>query len=69
MSAAFQTHREAALALLSGADSRLTRKAGSFLGQCVVDPMPLTNAQRDWLDTLLERAALPPLMEEGVRHV
>ena len=61
MSGPFPTHRAAALALLTG-DNRLTRKAGSFLGQCVVDSMPLTEAQRDWLDTLLDRAGLPPLV-------
>jgi hypothetical protein len=62
MSAAFPTPRAAALALLNG-EYRLTRKAGSFLGQCVADPMPLTEAQRDWLDTLLERAGLPELRQ------
>lgn len=60
MRAPFVTHREAALALLNG-NSRLTRKAGSFLGQCAVDPMPLTDAQSEWLDTLLKRAGLPSL--------
>jgi hypothetical protein len=59
---AFQTHREAALALLN-AGGRLTRKAGSFLGQCAVDPVPLTGLQQEWLDTLLERAGLPPLVQ------
>jgi len=58
----FSTHREAALALLNGS-SRLTRKAGSFLGQCAVDPTPLSDAQHDWLKTLLERASLPSLRE------
>lgn len=53
-------HQTAALALLN-AGGRLTRKAGSFLGQCVVDPAPLTEAQHDWISTLLERAGLPPL--------
>ncbi|OQW44446.1 MAG: hypothetical protein A4S16_03515 [Proteobacteria bacterium SG_bin6] len=52
--------RAAALALLTHAD-RLTRKAGSFLGQCVVDPTPLSVAQREWLDGLLDRSGLPPL--------
>lgn len=56
----FPNHREAALALLNG-ETRLTRKAGSFLGQCAVDPLPLTDAQLDWLETLLERAGLPPV--------
>lgn len=65
MSAGFEAQREAAIALLSRdpAQTRLTRKAGSFLGQCAVDPMPLSEAQREWLDTLLQRAGLPPLTE------
>lgn len=58
----FEDHRTAALALLNG-DHRLTRKAGSFLGQCTVDPQPLSSAQREWIDTLLIRAGLPPLGE------
>lgn len=65
MPEAFASHSEAALALLNQG-GRLTRKAGSFLGQCVVDETPLTEAQRDWLATLLERAGLPPL--EGGEH-
>lgn len=36
----------------------LTRKAGSFAGQCVVDPTPLTAAQAEWLDKLAERAGV-----------
>jgi hypothetical protein len=61
------TQREAALALLNldPAATRLTRKAGSFLGQLVCDPTPLTDKQRDWLATLLERAGLPPLADGG----
>jgi|GEM_PF-660380 len=58
----FESHREAALALLNGS-SRLTRKAGSFLGQLAVDPTPMSDAQADWLATLLERASLPSLRE------
>lgn len=57
---AFPDHRSAALALLNGR-SRLSRKAGSFLGQCAVDPTPLSAAQFDWLATLLDRAGLPGL--------
>jgi hypothetical protein len=63
MSGPFRAPRDAALALLNDPNARLTRKAGSFLGQCAVDPVPLTDAQREWLDTLLDRAGLPPLME------
>lgn len=63
----FTTQREAALALLNGG-FRLTRKAGSFAGQLAVDPMPMTESQRSWLETLLERSGLPPLMDgEAVR--
>lgn len=42
---------------------KLTRKAGSFIGQCVVDPQPLTESQASWLATLLERAGLPKTWE------
>ena len=58
----FPDHRAAALALLKS-DARLSRKAGSFLGQCVVDATDLTEHQSEWLAKLLERAGLPPLME------
>lgn len=58
----FKSHRAAALALLNGA-YRLSRKAGQFLGQLAVDASPMSEAQANWLAKLLERAALPPLME------
>ena len=64
MSAPFPSQREAALALLVG-DNRLTRKAGSFLGQLCVDPTPLSTAQAEWIATLLDRAGLPPLANGG----
>lgn len=64
---AFADHRSAALALLNS-DARLTRKAGSFLGQCAADSTPLSNAQLDWLRTLLERAELPPLSIEAAQN-
>lgn len=60
----FVNQRSAALALLNGG-SRLSRKAGSFCGQCAVDPSRLSEAQLQWLQTLLERAGLPPLAEGG----
>lgn len=64
MRGSFANQRDAALALLTG-EARLTRKAGSFLGQLAVDPTPMSAAQRDWLGTLLERACLPPF-DDGV---
>ena len=60
----FPDHRAAALALLNGT-SRLSRKAGQFLGQLAVDPSPMSEAQADWLGKLLERAGLPRLAEGG----
>jgi hypothetical protein len=56
----FTNHREAALALLNS-NYRHSRKAGQFLGQIVVDPTPMSEAQADWLAKLLERHGLPPL--------
>ncbi|ROT96499.1 hypothetical protein EB810_00585 [Altererythrobacter sp. FM1] len=60
----FSDHRAAALALLNGT-SRLSRKAGQFLGQLAVDPTPMSEAQADWLAKLLDRAGLPPMAEGG----
>lgn len=60
----FSDHRAAALALLNGT-SRLSRKAGQFLGQLAVDPSPMSKAQADWLGKLLDRAGLPPVAEGG----
>lgn len=61
---AFDNHRDAALALLNG-NSRLSRKAGQFLGQLVVDASPMSKAQAHWLGNLLVRAGLPGLDEQG----
>lgn len=60
----FPDHRAAALALLNGT-SRLSRKAGQFLGQLAVDSTPMSKAQADWLAKLLDRAGLPPMAEGG----
>ena len=60
----FPDHRQAALALLTST-SRLSRKAGQFLGQLAVDPSPISEAQANWLAKLLDRAGLPPLAEGG----
>ena len=51
----YETRRKLALDIL-GSGCRLTRKAGSFLGQCAVDATPLSPAQAEWLDQLAERA-------------
>lgn len=60
----FDNQRGAALALLKSG-VKLSRKAGSFLGQCSVDPTRLTAKQQDWLATMLARAGLPPLANGG----
>lgn len=62
MDDAFQARRGAAMLLLT-TSAGLNRKAGSFLGQCVVDPAPLPSAQAKWLNELLSRAGYPPLAE------
>lgn len=57
---------KSAFSLLSAhqtGDTKLTRKAGSFLGQLVTDPQPLTDKQAEWIATLLERAGLPQIGE------
>ncbi|MEH6715961.1 hypothetical protein [Parasphingorhabdus flavimaris] len=53
----FEQRRQDALAILNNAE-RLTRKAGSFLGQCAVDAAPLTDRQAHWFEQLAERAGL-----------
>ena len=61
MTQRFPTIRAAALAVLTlECPKGLTRKAGSFLGQCVCDPTPLSDAQAGWLDALLTKNGLPP---------
>lgn len=60
----FSDHRSAALALLNSSQ-RLSRKAGQFLGQIVVDPTPLSPSQADWLAKLLSKAGLPSSTERG----
>lgn len=70
MSAPFTTPQAAAIALLNACSQgaiALTRKAGSFLGQLVADDMPMTPAQSDWLDKLLEKAGLPSFIDGGAR--
>lgn len=54
----FEQRRVAALAILTKSE-RLTRKAGSFLGQLVADPTPMSPAQMEWFVTLAERGGVP----------
>lgn len=61
MDDAFQARRGAAMLLLTNGIG-LTRRAGSFLGQCAADPTPLTEAaQAEWLSKLLDRSGYPRL--------
>lgn len=54
--ALFEAHR--------AGKSPLSRSAGSFLGQCAVDPpSALTERQARWLGKLLDRAGLPQIGE------
>ena len=53
----FTERRAAALAILTRSE-RLTRKAGSFLGQCIADAAPLTDRQIEWFEQLAERAGV-----------
>jgi hypothetical protein len=41
----------------------LTRAAGSFCGELVVDPRPLTEKQAAWFSRLIEKAGLPALAD------
>lgn len=54
----FEQQRAAALAILAKSE-RLTRKAGSSLGQLVADSTPMSPAQLEWFVTLAERAGVP----------
>lgn len=54
--------RVTALAVLSSGE-RISRKAGSFLGQIVAEPLPLTESQATWFEQLVARAGLPPIEE------
>jgi len=57
MDLSFEQRRVLALAILNKGE-RLTRRSGSFLGQLVVDPTPMSEAQSDWFSVLVERAGL-----------
>ena len=59
----FKHHRDAALTLLNRFPDLSHREAG-FLGHACVEP-ELSLKQRNWLDGLLERRELPPLVTGG----
>lgn len=61
----FETHRQAALALLNQCPD-LPLKTAGFLGNVSVSPA-LSERQRDWLAKLLERNGLPSLAREGAQ--
>ena len=66
MSTVHKSQQAAAMELFmhcQNGEIHLTRKAGSFLGQLVADPTPMTEAQASWLDKLLMNAGLPELRE------
>jgi len=64
MDLSFEQRRVLALAILTKGE-RLTRRSGSFLGQLVVDPTPMSEAQSGWFAQLVDRAGLE--LPEG-RH-
>lgn len=53
----FEQQRREALAILNS-DGKITRRGGSFIGQCAVDDTPLTERQKEWFETLASRAGL-----------
>ncbi len=52
-----QQLQQVALAILTSG-IQCTRKAGSFLGQCIADPKPLTLKQAEWFTQLAEKAGV-----------
>lgn len=60
---AFAHHRQACIALINSGHL-FSRKEGQFLGGQAFDPGPLSERQSGWLDKLLVKAGLPPLIRE-----
>ena len=52
-----EEQKRVALAILN-AGGKLTRKSGSFLGQCFAAPEELTDRQDEWFRQLAERAGV-----------
>lgn len=53
----FERRRGFALHILAHGE-RLTRRSGSFLGQLVCDPTPMSAAQAEWFGQLAKRAGI-----------
>jgi hypothetical protein len=70
--APFTRVADAAFALIEAhrdGKTKLTRKAGNFLGECVVDgEQPLSQRQGEWISTLLNKAGLPAIDGLEARH-
>lgn len=63
MSGPFNSHREAARAVLSVLS--LSEKEGQFCGGLAYRTAPLSDKQANWLRILLSRHSLPPLADGG----
>jgi hypothetical protein len=63
MSAPFDSHRAAAMALLTSGAS-LRPREGQFLGGIAFTDDPLSEKQKNWLLILLRRHDLPTLAED-----
>lgn len=63
----FPARRGAAIQILTTSE-KLTRKAGSFLGQLIVDPTPMTPAQAEWFTKLAARAGVSIAHVGDVAH-
>ena len=53
----YEQRRAIALQILTSSVP-LTRKGGSFLGQCVVDASPLSERQHEWFGQLALKAGI-----------
>lgn len=53
----FEQRRKVAIAILTHGEGT-SRRGGAFLGQCAVDPSPLTEKQTAWFGALAERAGI-----------
>lgn len=59
----FAVRRTLALELLTNHPERLSVKAGQFCGQVAINPLPLTDAQAEWLNGLALRAGLSEIAQ------